>query len=138
MDGDVEYTIVADMMGRTFTIRNKEDEVVCQVSKTTKALIQNQVFGSGSESTIDIAPGVDCSTILAIVFGIGAVGNHFVADAFNNFVAEPLKDSITGSIIEGAGLEGAANQYTQASNNATHHASKLHKTAKFFNDTFFK
>ena len=64
-------------------IRNKEDEVVCQVAKTTKALIQNQVFGSGSESTIDIAPGVDCSTIMAIVYGIGAVGNHFVADAFN-------------------------------------------------------
>ena len=138
MDGEVEYTIVADMMGRTFTIRNKNDEVICQVSKTTKALIQTQVFGSGSESTVDIAPGVDCSTILAIVYGIGAVGNHFVADAFNNFVAEPLKDSITDSVIEGAGLQGAANQYTQASNSATHHASKLHKTAKFFNDTFFK
>ena len=129
---------VADMMDRTFTIRNKEDEVICQVSKTTKALIQNQVFGSGSESTINIAPGCDCSTILAIVYGIGAVGNHFVADAFNNFVAEPLKESITGSIIESAGLEGVASQYTQASNSATHHAGKLHKTAKFINDNFFK
>lgn len=138
IDGEVEYTIVADMIGRTFTIRNKEDEVVCQVAKTTKALIQNQVFGSGSESTIDIAPGVDCSTILAIVYGIGAVGNHFVADAFNNFVAEPLKESITGSIIEGAGLQGVASQYTQASNSATHHASKLNKTAKFINNNFFK
>lgn len=54
MDGEVEYTIVADMMGRTFAIRNKNDEVVCQVAKTSKALIQMQVFGSGSESTIDI------------------------------------------------------------------------------------
>lgn len=54
MDGEVCYTIVADMMGRTFSLRNKEDEVVAQVAKTTKALIKSEVFGSGSESTIDI------------------------------------------------------------------------------------
>ena len=33
-------------------------------------------FGSGTESTIDIAPGVDCSVILAIVYGIGQIGKH--------------------------------------------------------------
>ena len=54
MGKEVEYVIVADMMGRTFSIRNKDDEIVAQVAKTTKALIQTQVFGSGSESTIDI------------------------------------------------------------------------------------
>jgi len=36
MDGEVVYTIVADMMGRTFAIRNKDDEIVAQVAKTTK------------------------------------------------------------------------------------------------------
>mmetsp|Transcript_42172 Transcript_42172/g.72040 ORF Transcript_42172/g.72040 Transcript_42172/m.72040 type:complete len:248 (-) Transcript_42172:531-1274(-) len=66
-DGSDAYTIVADMMERTFTIRNDKDEVIAQVAKTTKAMIQTAVLGSGSESTIDIAPGVDCSTMLAIV-----------------------------------------------------------------------
>jgi hypothetical protein len=74
---DRVYTVVADMMQRTFTIKNQQDEVVAQVAKTVKALIQTAAFGSGSESTIDIAPGVDCSTILAIVYGIGQVGSHF-------------------------------------------------------------
>jgi hypothetical protein len=73
---DVVYICVADMMGRTVAITNERNELVAQMSKTQKALIQNAVFGSGSESTIDIAPGVDCSTILAIVYGIGQVGNH--------------------------------------------------------------
>ena len=99
-DGDDEYTIVADMIGRTFTIKNKNDEVVAQVAKTTKAMIQTAVLGSGSESTIDIAPGVDCSIILAIVFGLGQVGAHFVKDAANSYVVEPLKDSLVESAIE--------------------------------------
>ena len=60
-----EYMIVGDYMGRTFTIKNNKDEIVAQVAKTTKTLIQNAVLGTGSESTIDIAPGVDCSTIAA-------------------------------------------------------------------------
>lgn len=69
-----EYMIVGDYMGRTFTIKNNKDEIVAQVAKTTKALIQNAVLGTGSESTIDIAPGVDCSTILAIFYGMEQVG----------------------------------------------------------------
>ena len=135
---DVAYVIVADMVGRTFTIRNDKDEVVAQIAKTTSAMIKTAVFGSGSESTIDIAPGVDCSTILAIVYGIGQVGKHFVKDGFNSYVMDPLRDSITGTVIEGAGLEDVANSYTAASNDALHHVSTLQRTAKFFNDNFFK
>ena len=88
-DGDDDYLIVADMMERTFAIKNDKGEVVAQVAKTTKALIQNAVLGSGSESTIDIAPGVDCSTILAMVLGLGQVGAHFVKDMANNYVVDP-------------------------------------------------
>lgn len=73
---DVVYTCVADMMGRTVTITNDKEEIVAQMAKTTKALITTAAFGSGSESSIDIAPGVDCSTILAIVFAMGQVGAH--------------------------------------------------------------
>ena len=135
-DGESVYTIAADMMERTFTIRNEKDEVVCQVAKTAKALIQTAVFGSGSESTIDIAPGVDCSTVLAIVFGLGQVGAHFVKDSFQNYVVDPIKDSITGNVIETAGLEGAAEAYTEASNEAISQSHKLEKFHKFFKDTF--
>lgn len=136
---DVVYIIVADMMGRTFTIRTADtDQVVAQVAKTNKALIKTAAFGSGSESTIDIAPGVDCSTILAIVYGIGQVGHHFVKDGFNSYVKEPLVGSITDSAIDAAGLQGVAQSYTSASHDATRHAKKLERTAKFFNDNFFK
>merc|ERR1719203_1933435 len=123
-------------MERTFTIRNNKDEVIAQVAKTTKALIQTAVLGSGSESTIDIAPGVDCSTILAIVYGLGQVGRHFVKDSVSNYVVDPIKDSITGTVVETTGLEGAAQSYTAASDSVIKHASKLKKTAKFFDDTF--
>ena len=47
---DRVYTVVADMMQRTFTIKNQQEEVVAQVAKTVKALIQTAAFGSGSES----------------------------------------------------------------------------------------
>lgn len=159
---DIEYLIVADMVGRTLTIRNDKDEVVAQVAKTTKAMIKTAALGSGSESTIDIAPGVDVSTILAIVYGIGQVGHHYAKDAFQvrlgksrfalppdlyanfiisrvfqSYVAEPLTESLTGAAIETAGLGGLAQSYTATANDATKHAHKLERTAKFFKNTFF-
>lgn len=135
-DGNDEYLIVADMMARTFTIKNDKGETVAQVAKTTKAMIQTAVLGSGSESIIDIAPGVDCSTILAIVFGLGQVGAHYVKDAANSYVLDPIKDSLVGTAVETAGLEGAVNAYTDASNDAISESKKLKKFQKFFNDTF--
>jgi len=135
---DAAYVIVADMVGRTFTIRNDKEEVVAQIAKTTKAMIKTAAFGSGSESTIDIAPGVDCSTILAIVYGIGQVGAHFMKDGFNSYVKEPLIGSATDSAIEAAGMQSVAQSYTSASHDAARHAHKLERTIKFFNDNFFK
>jgi len=135
-DGDEEYEIVADMMERTFTIRNNNDEVIAQVAKTTKALIQTAVLGSGSESTIDIAPGVDCSTILAIVYGLGQVGAHYVKDAANNFVIDPLKDSLIESATEATGLDGLVDTYTDASNQAVSESHKLKRFQQFFKKTF--
>lgn len=75
-DGPLAYKCIADMMGRSVQFYNTEEELVAQMTKTTKALLQTAVFGSGSESTIDIAPGVDCSVILAAVYAIGQVGAH--------------------------------------------------------------
>lgn len=108
--GDVVYKCVADMMGRTVAIYNEEDQLVAQIAKTTKALILTAAFGSGSESTIDIAAGVDCSTILAVVFGMNQVGQHFMSDAFSNYVTDPLKDNVVDGAVDGVmdgGVEGA-------------------------------
>jgi hypothetical protein len=131
-DGAEEYVVVADMMERTFTIKNNRDEVVAQVAKTAKAMMQTAVFGSGSESTIDIAPGVDCSTMLAIVYGLGQVGSHFVKDAVGNYALDPLKDNVVGNVINTAGLGGLASSYTKVSQQG----EKIAKLGKFFNDTF--
>ena len=135
-DGDDDYLIVADMMERTFSIENSKGEVVAQVAKTTKALIQNAVLGSGSESTIDIAPGVDCSTILAMVLGLGQVGAHFVKDMANNYIVDPIKDSLVDTAVETAGLEGAVDAYNDVSDQAIAQSGKLKRFQKFFNDTF--
>lgn len=63
-DDTTIYTIVGDLMGRTMRVTNENDELVCVMAKTTKALIMNAALGAGSESTIDIAPGVDCSMMV--------------------------------------------------------------------------
>lgn len=135
--GDDDYLIVADMMERTFTIKNNKDEVVAQVAKTTKALIQTAVLGSGSESTIDIAPGVDCSTILAIVFGLGQVGAHFIKDVANNYIVDPIKDSLVDQAVAAVpGADQAVDMYQDASNDLVQESHKLAKFQKFFKDTF--
>ncbi|EJK50394.1 hypothetical protein THAOC_30646 [Thalassiosira oceanica] len=100
------------------------------------ALIQNAVLGSGSESTIDVAPGVDCSTILAMVFGLGQVGAHFVKDMANNYIVDPIKDSLMDTAVETAGLEGAVDAYNDMSDQAIAESGKLRKFQKFFNETF--
>lgn len=136
-DGEDDYTIVADMMERTFAIENSKGEVVAQVAKTAKAMMQTAVLGGGAESTIDIAPGVDCSTILAMVFGLGQVGAHYAKDYANNYVVDPIRDSLLGSaadMVPGAGQ--AQQAYTDASNEAVKGSRKLTKVKKFFDDTF--
>lgn len=75
-DTDVVYKCIADMSGRSIGIYNDKEELVANVSKTTKALVLIAALGQGSESNIDIAPGVDCSTILAVVYGLQQVGQH--------------------------------------------------------------
>lgn len=96
---DMLYKLVADMMGRTISILNEREELVAQIKKSTKALIQMATFGSGTESTIDIAPGVDCSVILAIVFGIGQIGKHLIKDTANEVILEPLQDAAVDEVI---------------------------------------
>lgn len=96
------YKIVGDIVGRTLSIENARGEVVAVMAKTNKALLKTAVFGSGSESTVDVAPGVDCSTILAIIFAVGQVGAHWIKDAFANYVQDPVQDAAVESALGAA------------------------------------
>lgn len=101
-DETYHYTCIADMSGRTVAMYNPDDELVAQLSKTTKALILSAAFGKGSESTIDIAPGVDCSTILAIVYGLRQVGEHCKSNILTlhrYHCGNPSFDGIPNSLI---------------------------------------
>jgi len=131
---EISYTCVADMMGRTVSIMNENDELVAQVAKTNKALIQMASFGSGNESTIDIAPGVDCSTILAAFLGIGQVGNHLVFDLFNGYVKDPLQDAAVDSAVEAVGVQ----DYVQGYEKMSHSLVSFHKTGEWIYNNFFK
>ncbi len=91
--GAREWRVVVDLMGRTYAFYNGADELVALMAKTKKTLILNAVLGAGSENTIDIAPGVDCSAVLAAVFGILQCGASVLGDAFSNFVVSPLQDA---------------------------------------------
>ena len=135
---EISYEITTDMMGRTFEIKTAEGQQVCVVAKTPKALIMNAALGAGSESTIDIAPGVDCSTMLAVVFGIKQAGEHFMKDAFGNFVADPLKDAAVDTAVEATGTGAIFNTYQQVSNNATHKTAALTRAGRFVYNNFFK
>jgi len=137
-DGDkkVIYKCVADMMGRTVSILNGSDELVAQMSKSTKALIQMATsLGSGTESTIDIAPGVDCSVILAIVYGIGQIGKHLVKDTAQSAVVAPIQGAVVDEVINNvAGMDEGANIYEDVVNNA----EELHSAGMFIFESFFQ
>jgi hypothetical protein len=64
---------------------------------------------------IDIAPGVDWTTILAVVIGLKQVGEHFLKDAVSNFVLSPAQNAAQDYVLDVSGMGGVvgdAGQYT--------------------------
>lgn len=96
---DEVYTVTADLLGRSLSFYNQKEEVIAIMAKTKKALILNAVLGAGSENTIDIAQGVDCSAIIAAVFAVLQAGSHLFVDAAKNFVVNPAKDAAAGAAV---------------------------------------
>jgi hypothetical protein len=72
-------------------------------------LLLQAALGTGSEMTIDVAPGVDWTAMIAVIMAVQQVGAHFIKDALGNFVVEPLKDSAVQAALSGSGMEGVAN-----------------------------
>ncbi|KAA8493181.1 hypothetical protein FVE85_8626 [Porphyridium purpureum] len=123
-EGDEKvYHTTGDLMERTMQIFNEREEVVCFVQRSGVSLIQNAAFGNGSEYLIDVAPGVDCSTMLIIILGIKQVGAHFAKDALGNWVTDPFKDAVVDGVIDNTGELGQA--AVQANNKAVGHADKV-------------
>lgn len=103
---DEVYTAVGDLLGRSFSFYNEKKELVAIMAKTKKALILSAALGAGSENTIDIAAGVDCSAIIAGVFGILQAGSHLMVDAAKNFIVNPAKDHAVDQVISGGDEDG--------------------------------
>lgn len=133
---DEVYQVACDLMGRTFRFTNMKGELIAMMAKTTKALILTAAFGSGSESTIDVAPGVDCSVILGGVFGIMQVGNSILGDLANNFIFDPLKDNLVDGAVEASGTDGLVNAYQNASNQAAGNLRWAQGVGNFLKNAF--
>lgn len=58
------------------------------------------------------------------------VGAHFLKDAVGNFVVDPLKGQAVQGVLEGTGMEGAANSAGQSMDAAMYYmrrAQELHR-----------
>ncbi|KAG2494889.1 hypothetical protein HYH03_007127 [Edaphochlamys debaryana] len=128
------YRILIDMAGRTMQIVNPEGEMVAFVTKTVEALLLNAAFGHGSELSIDVAPGVDWSAMLAIVLATKQVGAHFVKDAVGNFVVSPLQGAAVDYAVDAVG---AQTQVAQAGK-ATDQGLKVVKQLQQIYNQFYK
>jgi hypothetical protein len=62
---------------------------------------------------------------------------HVVKDVVDSYVVGAVKDQVVGGVVEAAGLQGAANQYSNASNSARHQMGQLSNVARFMNQNFF-
>ena len=65
-----------------------------------KALIMNAAFGHGSESTVDVAAGVDLGVMMGIVMALGQVGKHLIKDGVGNYVVDPVKEMFVGKATD--------------------------------------
>eukprot|EP00798_Chlamydomonas_sp_ICE-L_P020517 gene20517-27309_t len=67
---DEVYILEADLVGRTIVMRNKNDEIVAVAALSNKAMMMKVALGSGSETVVDVAPGVDWTAVCAIMMGV--------------------------------------------------------------------
>lgn len=130
---EVVYRILVDLYGRTMQIVNTNDELVAIIQKSPTALVMNAAFGQGSELFIDVAPGVDWSAILAIAVGMKQVGEHFIKDAFSNFVSAPLQNAAVDQVVSAAGVQAQATQAGQGID----HGVKIAKQAQQIFNMFY-
>ncbi|KAA8493182.1 hypothetical protein FVE85_8627 [Porphyridium purpureum] len=122
-DDEVVYHTLGDLIERTMQICNAKDEVIAFVQKSATSLILNAAFGAGSEVLVDVAPGVDCSTVLMMLIGIKQVGSHAIKDAFDNWVVDPFKEELADTIVESTGDLGQL--AVEMNNDAVKHADKV-------------
>ncbi|KAL2644504.1 hypothetical protein R1flu_012091 [Riccia fluitans] len=102
---DVVYNVLLDLAGRSIQLVNKRNELEAIMTKSTKTLIMNAAFGAGSELQIDVAPGVDWTTVLAVLIAIKQVGKNLARDALSN-ITSSITGAATGAAVDAAGDPG--------------------------------
>eukprot|EP01061_Rhynchopus_euleeides_P018682 TRINITY_DN3087_c0_g1_i12.p1 TRINITY_DN3087_c0_g1~~TRINITY_DN3087_c0_g1_i12.p1 ORF type:complete len:337 (+),score=141.84 TRINITY_DN3087_c0_g1_i12:80-1012(+) len=126
--GDVVMTISSDMVARTIQFYNNNNELVAIAQKPPKTLFLNAAFGCGTEMQMEIAPGVDCTLILATFLALQQCGEHILKDAFGNFVVDPMQDEAMGQVTDMVpGGQQAVGQYNQMQQQATSGFNKFNK-----------
>eukprot|EP00755_Sulcionema_specki_P024767 Sspe_Gene.81880::Locus_53108_Transcript_1_1_Confidence_1.000_Length_1237::g.81880::m.81880 len=127
---DELVTLSSDMAKRTIMFHTPEGELIAVAHKPLKTLILNATLGVGTEMQVDIAPGVDCSFILAAFLGLQQCGEHVIKDAFGNFVLDPLQDEAVDQVTSTVpGADVALGQY----HNAQNMGKKAHRIASTIN-----
>jgi len=107
--GDKLFIVESDAMGRTMQFRAQDgsNDLVALAWKPLKSLALNALLGAGSELQFDVAPGADCSLLIAALFGVLQVGNSLIKDAVSSFVVAPLQDAAVDAALDGSLLEHA-------------------------------
>eukprot|EP01063_Lacrimia_lanifica_P029471 TRINITY_DN4505_c0_g1_i1.p2 TRINITY_DN4505_c0_g1~~TRINITY_DN4505_c0_g1_i1.p2 ORF type:complete len:310 (+),score=119.91 TRINITY_DN4505_c0_g1_i1:103-1032(+) len=127
-DGEEVMFVTSDMYARTIQFLTGDGQLIAIAQKPLKTLILNATLGVGSELQLVVAPGVDCTFILAAFLCLQQVGEHIVKDAFGNFVFDPLQDQavdeVTGMVPGG---DQAMHMYQQANHNAVHGAKIINQ-----------
>ncbi|KAL2607481.1 hypothetical protein R1flu_026054 [Riccia fluitans] len=70
---------------------NKMREILASVKKSPHPLLRNIDFGDGPEFQIDVAPGVDWTTVLAIIGGFGHEFEDQGCNLFKDAVLDAFK-----------------------------------------------
>ncbi|KAL3675184.1 hypothetical protein R1sor_025132 [Riccia sorocarpa] len=115
-EGDKQETTLALFTAPEFvrethgmTIVNIRKEILASIKKSPRLLLKNISFGDGPEYQIDVAPGVDWTTVLAIVGGFGQQFEDLYSDNLGEAFSETfaaLSTFVSFSSIVGYDLFG--------------------------------
>ncbi|KAL3675181.1 hypothetical protein R1sor_025129 [Riccia sorocarpa] len=76
-------------------IVNVRKEILASIKKSPRPLLKNISFGDGPEFQIDVAPGVDWTTVLAIAGGFG----QLFVDQYSDSLGEAFSETIAALVL---------------------------------------
>ena len=73
------YKIEVSIIDRSLAFKNTQGELVAFAVKSTKDVITSVLVGCGSEMIVDVAPGVDWTTICACMMLVQQVRHRLLS-----------------------------------------------------------